>query len=159
MSHDLSESGARDALASVDHGRRQVAAEIAVPGWYWVGLATGWVGLGVLADYGPAWATVAATVVFGAAHASIAPRVISGRHGSSALSVRRDVVGHTVTAAVIAFLVAMTVTTVGLALWFQADGARQPATLAGVMVAALVIAGGPGLVAHMRRRIERPAGP
>lgn len=158
MSNDLSESDAREALASIDHGRREVAAEIAVPAWYWWALAAGWVGLGVLADYGPGWATVVVTVMFGAAHASIAPRVISGQHGSAALSVRRDVVGHTVTTAVIAFLLIMTATTVGLALWFQADGARHPATLAGVVVAALVVAGGPGLVAHARRRIERRAG-
>lgn len=158
MSSETSETGARSALASVNRSRQQVIAEIAVPGWYWWGLAVGWVGLGVLADYGPAWATTVATVIFGAVHAAIAPRVISGRHGSSSLSVGTHVVGHTVTAAVIAFLVAMTVTTVGLALWFQADGARHPATLAGVVVAALVLAGGPGLVAGVRRRIERRSG-
>lgn len=155
MTSEVSESSAREALTSVSQSRQQVIAEIAVPQWYWWGLGAGWVGLGILADFGPAWATTVATVAFGAAHASIAPRVISGQHGSSAVSVGADVVGRAVTRAVIGFLLVMVVVTVALALWFNADGARHPATLAGVVVAALVVAGGPSLVGFVRRRIGR----
>jgi hypothetical protein len=63
-----------------------VIAEIGVPTWYWLFLALGWAGLGALADFGPAWAITAATVLFGAVHSTIAPRVISGRRGSSRLT-------------------------------------------------------------------------
>jgi hypothetical protein len=64
-----------------------VIDEVDVPGWYWWGLALGWIVLGVIADVGPGWLTI----VFGAVHASVAPRVISGRHASRSLSVRAAV--------------------------------------------------------------------
>jgi hypothetical protein len=151
----ISETEARLALSSIERRRQQVLAEIGVPSWYWFVVAAGWVVLGILADYGPAWATTTATLLFGAAHSTIAPRVISGRRGSPQLSISRDQVSRRIPALVIGFLIAMTVATVGLALLFNADGARHPAALASVVVAMLVLAGGPALLAAVRRRAER----
>jgi hypothetical protein len=112
-------------------------------------------GLGALADNGPAWATTTVTVLFGAAHATIAPRVLSGRRGSPRLSVRGDLVSHRIPQLVIGFLMVMTVATVGAALIFNADGARHPATLAGAVIAAIVACGGPALMGWIRRRSEQ----
>jgi hypothetical protein len=151
----ISDTEARLALSSIERRRQQVLAEIGVPSWYWFVVAGGWVVLGILADYGPAWATTMATVLFGAAHSTIAPRVISGRRGSPQLSISRDLVSRRIPALVIGFLIAMTVATVGLALLFNADGARHPAALASVVVAMLVLTGGPALLAAVRRRAER----
>jgi hypothetical protein len=111
--------------------------------------------LGLLGDFGPAWLSAAGTVAFGAAHAAIAPRVISGRHGSTKLSIRPEIAGRQMPVVVIGFLIAMVAVTVAVALWFNADGAHHPATLAGVVVATLVLAGGPGLVSGVRRRVAR----
>ena len=155
MSSDIGATEARHALHSIDRGRQQVIAEIDVPRWYWFSVAAGWVALGALAQYGPTWATVVGTVAFGAVHAAIAPWVLSGRHGSSALSIRRDLVGHRIPVLVIGFLIAMTVVTVALALIAQADGARNPGILACVVVAAFVLVGGPSLVASVRRHTAR----
>jgi hypothetical protein len=158
MSSEIAESEARLALSSIEHRRQQVIAEIDVPSWYWIGLATGWVALGVVANYAPAWAYIAATVAFGAAHASVAPRVLSGQHGSSRLSVRRDLVTRRIPLLVVGFLVVMTLATVGLALIANADGARNPELLASVVVAALVLTGGPLLMASVRHHAEQHAG-
>ncbi len=155
MEHEVTETEARLALSAIDRRRQQVIAEIDVPRWYWIGLAAGWVVLGVLAQYGPAWATVAGTVVFGAVHAAIAPRILSGRHGSPQVSVHGDLVSRRVPVIVIGFLVVMTIATVALALIANADGARHAALLASVVVAALVLAGGPSVMAMVRRRAER----
>jgi hypothetical protein len=155
MSTPISATEARFALSSIERRRQQVLAEIDVPAWYWVALAAGWVGLGVLADYGPGWATIAGTLVFGAAHSWVAPSVVTGRRGSSRLSINRDMVSRRIPLLVIGFLVVMTAATVGFALVFNADGARHPATLAGVVVAILVLVGGPALMAAVRRRAER----
>jgi hypothetical protein len=155
MNREIPETEARLALGSIQHRRQQVIGEIDVPWWYWVGLATGWIALGALANYGPAWATIAGTVAFGAAHASIAPWVLSGRHGSSRLSVRSDLVSRHIPVLVVVFLLVMTVVTVVLALIANADGARNPALLASVVVAALVLTGGPLLMASLRRHAER----
>ena len=131
--------------------------EIDVPGWYWWGLALGWIALGVIADVGPEWLSTVATVVFGAAHASVAPRVISGRHASRNLSVRAAVAPPHLARIVIAGLVALGALTVGLALLAQADGAGHPVTIASVIVALIILLGGPLLVRVARAWAARSA--
>jgi hypothetical protein len=158
MTVPIGESEARFALGSIERRRQQVIAEINVPPWYWFFLAGGWVLLGLLADFAPAWATIAATVLFGAVHAAISPRVLSGRRASSELSIRGDLVSRRLPALVIGFLLVMTAVTVGLALAFNADGARHAATWASVVVALLVLVGGPTLVGSVRRHAERTQG-
>jgi hypothetical protein len=151
----ISETEARLALDSIDQRRQQVLAEINVPTVYWAAVAASWAALGVLTDYGPAWAAVAATFLFGAVHSAVAPRVISGRRGSRLLSVRGELVSRRFPLIVIGFLVVMTAATVAIALLFDADGARHPAALAGGTVAVIVFVGGPALMAVLRRTAER----
>jgi hypothetical protein len=157
MKHDISETEARLALGSIEDRRRQIVAEIDMPRWYWWGLAGGWVVLGVIADLGHPWLTTVATFAFGAGHASVAHHVLSGRHRSSQLSVRADLVSRYVPALVIGFLLVMTAVTVGLALLAYADGAGHPATIASVIVGLAVGFGGPTLMAAVRRRARRSA--
>jgi hypothetical protein len=158
MNNEVTEAEARLALSSIEQRRQQVIAEIDVPPWYWASVAGGWVVLGVLADYGPAWAIVAGTVVFGAVHSAVAPRILSGRHASQHLSVRSDLVSRRVPALVIGFLILMTIVTVAFALIANADGARHSAILASVVVAALVLVGGSRLMDTVRRRAEQRLG-
>jgi hypothetical protein len=154
VSNPISESEARFALSSIERRRQQVVAEINLPVWYWLLVAAGWAALGIIADYGPAWATVAGTLLFGAAHSALAGRVLSGRRGSPQLSIRPDLVSHRIPVLVIGFLMGMVGATVGIALVFHADGARHPAALASGVVAMLVLTGGPALMAMVRRHFE-----
>jgi hypothetical protein len=55
---------------------------------------------------------------------------------------------------VVGFLMVITVVTVVLALVANADGARNPALLASVVVAGFVLTGGPLLMASLRRHAE-----
>ena len=155
MSIPIDDAEAQFALSSIEERRRQVIAEINVPPWYWLALAAGWVGLGVISDFAPPWVDIAATVLFGAAHASIAPRVLSGRRASSQLSVRGDLVDRRIPILIIGLLIVMVAVTVVLALLLHADGARHPATWASVVVAALLLTGGPALMGAARQRSER----
>ena len=155
MSNSIGASDARSALTAVEYSRQQVIAEIDMPRWYWLGLAAGWIGLGVIADVGPGWLVVGATLVFGAAHAAAAQNVLSGRRRSAALSVRAELVGTHIPALVIGFLVGLVALTVAAALLIDADGANHPATIAGVMAAIAVALGGPELMAAVRRRALR----
>jgi hypothetical protein len=157
MSRPISEEEARLALSSVERRREQVLAEINVPPWYWLFLASGWVVLGVLAEFGPAWATIAGTVLFGAVHSTISPHVLSGRRGSSQLSIHGDLVSRRIPLFVISFLVVMTGATIGFALLLHADGARHATIIASVVVALLVLCGGPTLMSFVRRHAERSA--
>jgi hypothetical protein len=146
---------ARAALDTVQRGRLTVVDEIDLPRWYWAGLALGWVGLGVVADLAPGWVTVAATFAFGAIHAAVASRVLSGRHRTRQLSVRADVAGRHVPRLVIGGLLLMTGLTVVGALAASADGARHPVTIASIVVAVMIVLGGPRLLAVARRQAAR----
>jgi hypothetical protein len=115
VSTEISVTEARLAPSSIERRRQQVIDEIDLPSWYRRSLAAGWVGLGVLAELAPPWATIAGTVAFGAVHSAVAPRVLSGRHGSPHMSIRRDMVNRYIPLVVVGFLVAMTVVTVALA--------------------------------------------
>ena len=152
---DLSHDEAQMALDAVEHRHQQVLAEIDVPGWYWWFLAAGWVAVGAGAQFGGVWAVILSPILFGALHAALAQRALSGRYRTGNLSVRRDVAGHQVLFAAIAFVIALCVVTLGVALVAEADGARHPGMFASVVVALLVLAGGPRLMAALRRHRAR----
>lgn len=152
MEPQITPMEARAALDAVDRGRRKVIDEIDLPTWYWWGLALGWVALGVITDLKHPWLTAAATLVFGAVHASVAPRVASGRHRTAHMSVRADVAGRRTAQLVIGAVATLGALTVGLALLASADGARHPVTMASVLIAVIIVLGGPRLLAAIRRR-------
>jgi len=155
MEQHIPPSEARAALEVVERSRRRVIDAVDVPSWYWWGLALGWIALGVIADVGPGWLSAAATFAFGTGHASVAPRVISGRHASRDLSVHSAVAPAHLARIVIGGLVALGALTVGLALLASADGADHPVTIASVLVAVIIVLGGPLLVTHAREQAAR----
>jgi hypothetical protein len=152
MEREISPLEARAALDTIDRGRRNVVDEIDLPQWYWWGLALGWIGLGYLTDLKHPWLTAAATLVFGAVHSTVAPRVTTGRHRTPQLSVRAEVAGRHTARMVILAVVALAGVTVAAALAAGADGARHPVTMASVLVAVIIVLGGPRLLAIIRRR-------
>jgi hypothetical protein len=155
MTNDVTATQARAALAAVARSRGHVIDEIDMPQWYWLGLAGGWIALGVVTDLRHALLTTIATVAFGAIHASVYQSVIGGRHRTGQLSVRADVAGRRAVVLVTGALIALGGVTVAGALAARADGARHPVTMASVLVAALIVFGGPQLMAVLRRRAAR----
>jgi hypothetical protein len=152
MEREITPLEARAALDTIDHGRRRVIDEIDMPGWYWWGLALGWIALGFVTDLKHPWITAGATLLFGAVHSTVAPRVASGRHRTPHLSVRAEVAGRHTARLVIGAVVALAVVTVAGALAASADGARHPVTMASILVAVIIVLGGPRLLALIRRR-------
>jgi hypothetical protein len=150
MDHTLTHQEAEVALAEVERGRARVVEEIGLPRWYWWGLALGWIVVGVVADLGVAWATAAATLIFGAVHAAVAPRVASGRHRTQMLSVSRRLAPARTARFVVLTVAALGVFTVAAGFALAADGARDPATIASIFVAILILLGGPQLLAAIR---------
>jgi hypothetical protein len=157
MQRHVTPHEARAALDTVERGRLRVVDEIDLPIWYWAGLAAGWIGLGVVADLASGWVTTAATLAFGTIHAAVARRVLSGRHRTQQLSVSADVAGRHAPRLVIGGLVLLTGLTVAGALAANADGARHPATVASIVVAVMIVLGGPRLLAVVRRKAARAA--
>ncbi|MEA2826843.1 MAG: hypothetical protein QOG43_1282 [Actinomycetota bacterium] len=161
MTNGLTDAEARAALEEIEHGRRQIINEIDVPPWYWPGLAVGWIALGLATDVRNQWLTAGATLAFGAIHASVAHVAIGGRHRSTRLSVHPDVAGRHTPLLVIAGLIGLALLTTVGAIAASADGARHPATMVSVLVAVLIVLGGPRCMAALRRRAAAaaPAGP
>ena len=148
---------ARAALDTIDRGRLRVIDEIDLPRWYWLGLAVGWIALGLVTDLGHAWISAAATLLFGAVNAAVAPRAASGRHRTRRLSVSAELAGRHIYPLVIASLLALAALTIAGGFAASADGARDPATIASLFVAMLLIFGGPQVLAAVRRRVVRTA--
>ncbi len=154
MEPEVTPLEARAALGVVDRSRNRVIDEIDLPSWYWWGLAVGWIGLGLITDQRHPWLTAAATLVFGAVHAVVAPRVANGRHRTRQLSVKAEVAGRQMARLVILAVAALAAVTVAAALAAQADGAHHPVTIASILVAVMIVLGGPRLVAAIRRRTQ-----
>ena len=158
MTNGATDAEAQAALSAIERGRRQVIEEIDMPRWYWWGLALGWIALGIVTDFRIAWLTAAATVAFGAVHSSVSQRVVGGRRRTTQLSVRADVAGRRAPLLVFAGLVGLAAVTIAVAVAASADGARHPVTIASVVVAVLILLGGPRLMAYIRRRAARSFG-
>jgi hypothetical protein len=155
MASNASDAQARAALESIERARRQVIDEIDMPRWYWWGLALGWVGLGIVTDLRNPWITGGATLVFGAVHSSVSQRVLSGRRRTAQLSVRAEVAGRRAPVLVFGGLVGLALVTIAGAVAASADGARHPVTIASVVVAVLILLGGPRVMATVRRLASR----
>jgi 4-hydroxybenzoate polyprenyltransferase len=155
MPQTITPDEANAALHAVERERRTVIGQVALPAWYWWGLAVGWIALGVIADQKIAWLTSVSTLAFGAIHSAVAPRVIDGRHGNERVRVARDVVGRQVTWLVLGGLVVLAGVTIGAAFAANADGARDPATIASILVAVILVLGGPRLLEVARGRLAR----
>jgi hypothetical protein len=157
MSEPLTDAEARLALHQVKEGQRRVIDQIGMPAWYWWGLAACWILLGVLNDVANAWVVAVATVTFGAVHSAISQRLLAGRRRTSGVKVRADVAGRHTALVVFGFLIALAGVTVAAGFAAYADGAEHPGTIASVLVAALILLGGPRVMAEIRARAHAAA--
>jgi hypothetical protein len=157
MTNSLTDAEARLALDEVEHGRRRVIDQIGMPRWYWWGLAACWIGLGVLNDVANAWVIAVATLTFGAVHSAVSQRLLAGRRRTSGVKVRADVAGRHATVIVFGFLIVLVGVTVAAGFAAYADGAEHPGTMASVLVAVMILLGGPRVMAAIRARARGTA--
>jgi hypothetical protein len=157
MTNYPTETEAQVALHGVDRARRRVIDQIGMPWWYWWGLALGWIGLGVLSDLGNPWLVTAGTLAFGAVHATVSQRLLGGRQRRGDVKVRADVAGRRVVVLVIGSLIGLVGITIAAALLADWDGAGHPATMASVLVAVMILLGGPRLMDAIRNDALRRA--
>jgi hypothetical protein len=159
MRDHITPAEARDALAAVDRGRREVLNEMGLPGWYWWSLALGWVALGIITDLGHPWLSAAGTVVFGAAHAAAFGSVAHGRRRSERVSIGREVVGRRAPFAILGSLLVLVAVTIAASVLAASDGARHPVTMASILVGVIILLGGPMLMGRVRRAASRSVRP
>lgn len=159
MINDLTPSEANAALARMDLSRRRVIDEIDVPRWYWMGLACGWVALGVITDLDRPLVTLIATLAFGAIHASVAHLVTGGRRRTAGASIRADVAGRRTPVIIGLCLIGLAMLTIAGAIALSADGAQHPVTTASIFVAVLILLGGPRVMSAIRNHAHRASAP
>ena len=153
-----SEAEAQVALHGAAQARQRVIDQIGMPWWYWWGLAACWIGLGILSDLEASWWVItAATLAVGAVHSTVFQRLVGGRRRTGEVKVRADVAGRRAEVLVIAFLLGLVAVTVVAALLLSADGAGHPATWASVIVAIVILLGGPRVMAWIRADATRRA--
>jgi hypothetical protein len=157
MTNSLTDAEARLALHEVERGRQRVIDQIGMPRWYWWGLAACWILIGVLNDVANAWLVAVATVIFGAVHSAVSQRLMTGRRRTSGLKVRAEVAGRRAPLIVFGFLIALAGVTVVAGFAAYADGAEHPGTIASVLVAVMILLGGPRVMAAIRTRARRAA--
>jgi hypothetical protein len=157
MTEPLTNAQARLALHEVERGRQRVIDQIGMPPWYWWGLATCWIALGFLNDVANAWVIAIATVTFGAVHSAVSQRLLGGRRRTSGVKVRADVAGSRAPVIVFGFLIALAGVTVAAGFAAYADGAEHPGTMASVLVAVMILLGGPRVMAAIRARARDAA--
>jgi hypothetical protein len=157
MTNSLTDAEARLALHEVERGRQRVIDQIGMPRWYWWGLAACWIGLGVLNDLANAWVVAVATITFGAVHSAVSQRLLAGRRRTSGVKVRADVAGRRAPVIVFGFLIALAGVTVAAGFAAYADGAEHPGTVASVLVAVMILLGGPRVMAAIRARARAAA--
>ena len=157
MTNYPTEAEAQVALHGVDQAKRRVIDQIGMPWWYWWGLALAWIGLGVLSDLGNPWLVTAGTLAFGAVHATVSQRLLAGRQRRGDVKVRADVAGRRAAVLVICSLLGLVGITIAAALLANADGAEHPATMASVLVAVMILLGGPRLMDAIRADAIRRA--
>jgi hypothetical protein len=150
MTNSLTDAEARLALHKVEQGRERVINQIGMPRWYWWGLAACWIALGVLNDVGNVWVIAVATVTFGAVHSAVSQRLLGGRRRTSGVKVRADVAGRRAPLIVFGFLIALAGVTIAAGFAAYADGAEHPGTIASVLVAVMILLGGPRVMAAIR---------
>jgi hypothetical protein len=157
MTNSLTDAEAQVALQEAAQARQRVIDQIGMPRWYWWGLAGCWIVLGVLSDVANAWVIAVTTVTFGAVHSAVSQRLIAGRQRRRDVKVRADVAGRRTPLIVFGCLVGLAGVTVAAGFAAYADGAEHPSTMASVLVAALILLGGPRLMAAIRDRAARRA--
>lgn len=141
---------ARAALEAAGRAQRQVTDEVGLPRWYWWAMACGWVALGLLGDFTPAWLVAVATLLFGAAHSTVASRWLDGRRRTDQVQVSATVAGRRTPLVVIGMLLGLVGLTIVAALALDADGAGHARTWSAILIAAIIGFGGPEILRVLR---------
>jgi hypothetical protein len=145
MSEQVGPDEAARALADIRQHQQQVIELAMLPAWYWWVVAALVVGLSAVVDaarHRPGVIALAA-VAFPLAIAAVTGRVVLGAWQRAQW--RQQLLGRRAGLAIVGFVGLVVGTTLGLAFTLQTMGVRYSATLASLLGAALMIAGGPVL--------------
>lgn len=151
MSGQIRPDEAARALADIRQRQEHVIDLAMLPAWYWWVVAALMVGLSVtvdLARHRPVVVGLAA-VAFSLGVSATTGQVVLGAWRRAQW--RNQLLGSRGALAIVAFVWLVVATTLGIAFALQAVGLRDPATLASLVGAAVMIAGGPALTRILRR--------
>lgn len=147
MASHVSPHEAARSLADIGTRQAQVIEALLVPPWYWWLVAALTVGLGVVVDrHHPALVALAAAV-YAVLVAGITGWMIVGRHRAR---VSRALLGERGVVAIVSFVWILVGVSLGVGFGLRNASVGHPATLACLVCALGLIAGGPALMRYLR---------
>jgi hypothetical protein len=151
MSEQVRPEEAAQALAQIRQQQQRVIDLAMLPTWYWWIVAALVVGLSATVDAARQRPVVIAlaAVAFALAIAGLTVRVVLGAWQRAQW--RNQLLGSRGVLLILGFVWLVVGTTLGIAFALEAVGVRQSATLASLVGAAVMIAGGPVLTRVLRR--------
>jgi hypothetical protein len=148
MYEGLSPDEATQALDEIDQRKEQVIERTLIPQWFWWAIAGLVVGLTAAVESREPLVIGIGAVVFAVGVVTVTSCVVIGtlRHAQ----LRRDLLGPAGALSIVGFVVAANAVTLLAAFVLQATGMRYPATLATLLGAVVIVAGGPVLMRRLR---------
>lgn len=148
MTEGMRPDGAASSLDRIAATHERLIDRVAVPAWYWWTVAALTVGLGLVVDRGTPLAVGIGAPVFAVAVAGVTAWVILG--GGRA-QVGRDLLGDTGAIRIVGFVGLVVGASLAVGFALRAAGVPYPATIATVVAAIGLAAGGPLLMRSLRR--------
>ena len=150
--NEMGRDEAEASLASIEAVQERLIDRVAVPIWYWWLVAVLTVALGVVVDVGRPLAVTVGALVFATTVAALTAWVILGRGRAQ---VSRQLLGEAGAAWIIAFVAVVVAVSLAAGFTLRAAHFAYPASIATLVAAAGVAAGGPQLMGRLRRTMLR----
>lgn len=149
---ELGPEAAARQLAEIEARQRAAIRRVLVPGWYWWLVGVGMVALGLAVDTQPAPVIAVAAVGFALAVAAVSAFAIAG--GLTGARARGELLGPEGAAAIVLLDLAIVGGSIAVAFAAQAARFAYPGTLGTAIGAAVMVTGGPILMARLGRVME-----
>jgi hypothetical protein len=145
----MGSSDAASELAEIKRRQARVIDAVLVPRWYWWAVGLLLIPLGIAADTHERRAAPIVAVTVAAIIAALSVWMITGLY--SGVRIHRAALGSGGALYIVGFVWLVVGTTLVVAFGLQAERLPYPATLGTVIAAAMLIVGGPMLMARLRR--------
>lgn len=140
---------AEDLLASVRRAQERAIRGMLVPPWFWWAIGAGMVVVGAVADAGDPTNVTIAAILFAIAVVPLALTMILGP--ARGARVRSERLGDKGALTIVGFVLLAVAGSLGTAFGLRALGFAFPATAGTLVGAAILVLGGPRLMARLER--------
>ncbi len=144
---------AEDLLASVQRAQERAIHRMLIPPWFWWAIGAGMVVVGAVADVGDATSTAVAAFGFAIVAVVLSAAMILGL--ARGARVQSERLGDEGALTIVGFVLLAVAGSLGTAFGLRAVGFAFPASVGTLVGAAILVLGGPRLMARLERIMRR----